>query len=205
MNPGEAVLPSNPGVETQREAEAALLERCRAGDTRAFQALVEAHQDRAYSLALRIVRTAYDAEEVAQDAFVKAWLSIREFRGESAFGTWLYRIVARRALDRAESLRARGAREAELDPDRGEWPEAAAPAPGGGSGMPVTRRLARLMDALPPAQRAVLALHYFEDRPVSEIAGLLDMPEGTVKTHMSRGRAALRVAWTREERKERTP
>jgi RNA polymerase sigma-70 factor (ECF subfamily) len=73
------------------------------------------------------------------------------------------------------------------------------------SATPDARRLARLLEALPPAQRAVLALHYFEDRPVSEIAGLLRMPEGTVKTHMSRGRAALREAWTREERRERTP
>jgi RNA polymerase sigma-70 factor (ECF subfamily) len=203
MKPGPEVSPSNPRVDTQREAEAALLERCRAGDTRAFEALVEGHQDRAYALALRIVRSGPDAEEVAQDAFVKAWLSIREFRGESGFGTWLHRIVVRRALDRAESLRARGAREERLDSDREVGTGAAASEP-----QPSASRspgIERLMDTLSPLQRAALTLHYYEDRSVSEIALLLDLPEGTVKTHMNRGRAALRLAWTRAERAERKP
>lgn len=205
MKPGAALSPSNPGVETQREAEAALLERCRAGDTRAFEALVEMHQDRAYALALRIVRSESDAEEVAQDAFVKAWLSIREFRGESAFATWLHRIVVRRALDRADSLRARGAREERLDPDRAGVGNAAAAPDSPRPDDAGSRGMARLMDALPPLQRAALALHYYEDRSVSEIATLLELPEGTVKTHMNRGRAALRLAWTRAERAERKP
>jgi RNA polymerase sigma-70 factor, ECF subfamily len=202
MNPGESILPSNPGVETQREAEALLIERSRRGDPRAFQTLVEAHQDRAYALALRIVRTAQDAEEVAQDAFVKAWRSIGEFRGDAAFGTWLHRIVVRRALDRAETLRARRAREVEPEAEDAERPGPPAPHEAGRAISPVARRLARLLDALPPVQRAALSLHYYEDRPVSEIAVLLEMPEGTVKTHMSRARAVLREAWSREARKD---
>lgn len=197
MNPEEAILPSNPGVETQRETDALLVERCRRGDTRAFEALVEAHQDRAYALALRIVRTAQDAEEVAQDAFVRAWRSIGEFRGESAFGTWLHRIVVRRALDRAETLRARSTREVDSDVEDLER-QPLPPTHGALAGSPEARRLARLMEALPPVQRAALSLHYYEDRSVSEIAALLEMPEGTVKTHMSRARAALRQAWIRE-------
>ena len=206
MNPGESILPSNPGVETQRETEALLIERCRRGDTQAFQTLVEAHQDRAYALALRIVRTAQDAEEVAQDAFVRAWRSIGAYRGDAAFGTWLHRIVVRRALDRAETLRARRAREVEPE---AEAADTAGPAlhEAGMASAPEARRLARLMDALPPLQRAALVFHYYEDRPVSEIAVLLEMPEGTVKTHMSRARAALRVAWAREAKmdpKDRT-
>ena len=197
MNPEEAILPSNPGVETQRETDALLVERCRRGDTRAFEALVEAHQDRAYALALRIVRTAQDAEEVAQDAFVRAWRSIGEFRGESAFGTWLHRIVVRRALDRAETLRARSTREVDSDVEDLER-QPLPPTHGALPRSPEARRLARLMEALPPVQRAALSLHYYEDRSVSEIAALLEMPEGTVKTHMSRARAALRQAWIRE-------
>jgi len=202
MKPEAPIAPSNPGVEPNRES--ALLERCRAGDTRAYQELVERHQDRAYALALRIVRSPSDAEEIAQDAFVKAWLAIREFRGESAFGTWLHRIVVRRALDRAESLRARGAREEPLEPesDAGGG-EGAAVAPGPESSD--ARRLAHLMDALPAAQRAALSLHYYENRSVTEIAAMLDMPEGTVKTNMSRGRATLRQAWVRTERTEWKP
>jgi RNA polymerase sigma-70 factor, ECF subfamily len=205
MNPGATVRRSNPGVDTQGETEAVLLERCRGGDTRAFQTLVEGHQDRAYTLALRIVRTPSDAEEVAQDAFVRAWRSISEFRGEAAFGTWLHRIVARRALDRAESLRARRAREEPLDPEGKDVQEHAADGETGSVGSGGSRRLERLLSALPPIQRTALAFHYFDDYSVKEIAEMLQMPEGTVKTHMSRGRAALRQAWTRAERTEPTP
>ncbi|HET9251502.1 MAG TPA: RNA polymerase sigma factor [Candidatus Eisenbacteria bacterium] len=201
MNPAGAIPPSNPGVKTQHEAEALLLERCRKGDTLAFRALVEAHQDRAYALALRIVRTSQDAEEVAQDAFVRAWRSIGEFRGDAAFGTWLHRIVVRRALDRAETLRARSAREVERDDDSPDRLDSQGSAHGSeAASSPLSRRLARLLASLPPVQRAALSLHYYEDRSVSEIAALLEMPEGTVKTHMSRARAALRQAWAREAR-----
>lgn len=204
MKPAAPVSPSNPGVDTERTSEATLLERCRGGDTRAFQDLVERHQDRAYALALRITRSESDAEEIAQDAFVKAWLAVREFRGESSFGTWLHRIVVRRALDRAESLRTRGRREERLDPEpeaSGNAIEAVAP----DTESVEARRLTRLMDELPPVQRAALSLHYYEDHSVAEIATLLDIPEGTVKTHMSRGRAALRQAWGRAERTEWKP
>lgn len=204
MKPEAPLVPSNPGVETDRDFEATLLERCTSGDTRAFQTLVEAHQDRAYALALRIVRSESDAEEVAQDAFVKAWLAIGEFRGESSFATWLHRIVVRRALDRAETLRTRGRREERLEPepDVVGAPAASVPAE---TESPDTRRLARLMDSLAPIQRATLTLHYYEDRSVSEIAAMLDLPEGTVKTHMSRGRAALREAWAKTDRTEWKP
>ena len=204
MKPEAPLVPSNPGVETDRETEATLLDRCKSGDTRAFQSLVETHQDRAYALALRIVRVESDAEEIAQDAFVKAWLAIREFRGDSSFATWLHRIVLRRALDRADALRARGRREERLEPEPDTsgapiavtLPEAESPD---------TRRLTRLMDSLTPIQRATLALHYYEDRSVTEIAAMLDLPEGTVKTHMSRGRAALREAWAMTDRTEWKP
>jgi RNA polymerase sigma-70 factor (ECF subfamily) len=199
MNPEAPFRPSNLRVDTERETEATLLERCRAGDERAFETMVERHQDRAYALALRIVRSESDAEEIAQDAFVKAWAGIRDFRGESAFGTWLHRIVVRRALDRAEVLRARGKREERLEPE-GAGERATAVVTETGSSD--SRRLARWMDALPPVQRAALSLHYYEDHSVTEIAAMLDIPEGTVKTHMNRGRAALRQALARTERTE---
>src|SRR5262249_60082016 len=85
--------------------------RAQAGDTGAFRELVERHQASAYTLALRILRSSADAEEVAQDAFVRVWTALPGFRGESTFSTWLYRIVARRAFDRAQVLKNRRARE----------------------------------------------------------------------------------------------
>ncbi len=170
--------------------EVALVARCRTGDTQAFRTLVDSYQDRAYRLALRILRSPADAEEVAQDAFVRAWSGLRDFRGEAAFSTWLYRIVARRALDRVAVLRGRRGREAPLMET--DEPQVAPT-------IPVSGKLAQAMEALPETQRAVVALFYYEDHSVSDVARVLALPEGTVKTHLSRARALLRKEWMRRE------
>ena len=194
-DPSKPVMPSPSGAAAGGAAwedERRLVERARRGDEAAFRRLVEAHQARAYALALRILRSPADAEEVAQDAFVRAWSALREFRGESSFGTWLHRIVARRAFDRAAVLRHRRGREAAAD---------AAPEPAGPEGDEdalQARRLQRLIAALTPAQRAAVTLYYYEGRSVEQVAELLEMPENTVKTHLARARAALRAGWRRE-------
>jgi len=189
--PAPTASPTPTGDEKQ------LIARCRQGDTRAYALLVERYRDRAYGLALRVVRSEPDAEEVAQDAFVRAWRSLADFRGDASFGTWLYRIVWRRALDRSAALRTRRGRESPLEDD----PVAAAtvavaaardsfadaPAPAGGA------RWEQLTQGLSEAQQAVVTLFYYEDMPLKEVARALDMPEGTVKTHLSRARAALRA------------
>ena len=201
MKPQAAATRSRERVETPRVPtdEGTLLARSREGDARAYRALVELHQDRVYGMALRILRSPADAEEVAQDAFVRAWLALRDFRGESTFGTWIHRIAARRALDRAATLRARRARESTWE-HAAEIVPAEAPSPP----RPGSARLELLLEALSPAQRAVIACFYFEDLPIPEVARMLAMPEGTVKTHLSRGRAALRAEWTRRRRLETT-
>ena len=198
MKPRERIDPSNAGVKPplgHETDEPALIARCRAGDTAAYRILVERHRGRAYGLALRIVRSAPDAEEVAQDAFVRAWLGLREYRGDAAFATWLHRIVDRCALDRAAILRGRRTREESLE-------HVDAPVVAGTAPSRESRRIARLMETLPDAQRGVVTLFYFEERPVAEIARALMIPEGTVKTHLARARAALRREWQRRARME---
>lgn len=133
-----------------------------------------------------------DAEEVAQDAFVRAWRALPAFRGEAAFGTWLHRIVSRLALDRRERLVARARRETAA----AETPEIVDPSADAGGEGP---RLERLLDALPERARAAVVLYYYEDRSVLEVAHVLNLPEGTVKTLLSRARTAMREAWAREE------
>jgi RNA polymerase sigma-70 factor (ECF subfamily) len=172
--------------------ERRLIARAQAGDTAAFRTLVERHQARAHALALRILRSPSDAEEVAQDAFVRVWTALPGFRGESTFATWLYRIVARRAFDRAQVLKNRRARER---PDEG-LSEPAAP-----TRDEDTLRAAKLQEliaGLSPAQRVTVTLYYYEGRSVEEVANVLGMPENTVKTHLLRARAALRASWTHE-------
>src|SRR5262249_37863487 len=87
--------------------------RAPGGGAHALRALVEIHHARAIGVALRITRSRPEAEDAAQEAFVRAWRALPAFRGDSAFGTWLHRIVARRALDRVATLRGRRAHEAE--------------------------------------------------------------------------------------------
>jgi RNA polymerase sigma-70 factor (ECF subfamily) len=170
--------------------ERRLIARAQSGDTGAFRVIVEQHSARAYALALRILRSPSDAEEVAQDAFVRVWSALPGFRGESSFGTWLYRIVARRAFDRAQILKNRRAREQHDE----HLPETAAPETADAD-MFEAARLQRLIATLSAAQRAAVTLFYYEGRSVEQVATLLNMPENTVKTHLSRARAALRAAW----------
>jgi RNA polymerase sigma-70 factor, ECF subfamily len=174
-----------------------LVERARGGDQAAFRELVRLHQDRAYGLALRITRSPADAEEVAQDAFVRAWLALGRFRGESSFGTWLYRIVARRALDRLGQLKARRGREVEAD-EVERLPDPRTAPPGDLAAATRGRRMERLVMQLPAAQRMAVTLYYYEDRSVEQAAAILEMPKNTIKTHLSRARAALRAAWLKE-------
>lgn len=169
------------------------IRRSRNGDEHAFRRLVERHGDRAYALALRIVRDQAEAEEVAQDAFLRAWRALPGFRGDAAFSTWLHRIVVRRALDRAQALRGRRGREADVEMD--SIPDASAGRAPDLETVAKRRRLEALIAGLPAAQRAAITLFYFHDRSVLEVASVLGMPENTVKTHLSRARVALRDAW----------
>ena len=170
-----------------------VIERARGGDEEAFRLLMDRHRDHAFAIALRITRSPQDAEDVVQQAFVRAWHALGQFRADSAFGTWLHRIVARRALDRASAMKARREREDDLDA------AAVVRIPETYRDVVLIRRLETLMRRLTPAQRAVVTLFYWEETPVEEIAGALGMPENTVKTHLSRARAALREAWRNTE------
>jgi RNA polymerase sigma-70 factor (ECF subfamily) len=175
------------------EPERDVVLRARKGDEEAFRILMNRHRDRAYAIALRITRSPQDADDVVQQAFVRAWHALGRFRAESTFGTWLHRIVARRALDRASELKTRRDREEDLDTI--EPAEDAEPL----RDVLLIRRLEKLMRRLTAAQRAVVTLFYWEETPVEEIARTLGMPENTVKTHLSRARATLREAWLSTE------
>lgn len=182
------------------EDEAGWIERARRGDTEAYRWLVERHQDRVYGLAYRVIGSAPEAEEAAQDAFLRAWRALPGFRGEARFSTWLHRIAVRCAYDASARLRERRSRERsyeELVETPGGEAVVAAPAePNPGADAPELP--ARLLARLSEVQRAVVTLYYVEDQPVGEIARILELPASTVKTHLHRARAALRAALQRE-------
>ena len=205
--PGERISSSTPAPGgTTAEDDRSLVARAKAADQASFRELVDRHRDRAYGLALRILRSPPDAEEVAQDAFVRAWLSLPGFRGEAKFSTWLYRIVARRAFDRAAVLKGRRARETSLE-------EARSVAVGKASLEAAARatnmlRLERSLDELSAVQRAVVTMYYYQERAVQQVAEALGLPEGTVKdppSSRARGAAGFLAQGKGRRRGRREP
>lgn len=186
------------------DPDRALVEQARTGDAAAFRALVERHGDRVFALAWRLTGVRVDAEEVAQDALVRAWRALPGFRGESAFATWLHRIVTHVALDRRSQVARRRRHEVAVEDEVVEAVAAAASAVADAGEDRVTARTRlALLGALSEAQRTAVTLHYLEDRPVLEVARAMGVPENTVKTHLARARAAMRESFLRGELRQK--
>jgi len=191
-----------PSRDAPGAAETAVLARARAGDRAAFGELVERHQDRVFSLALQLCRgRREDAEELAQEAFLRALEAIAQFRGDAAFATWIHRIVVNLHLNRSTTLAARArARQLTLAPaggDEGPTLEVA-----GGELPPSeqageSEQLALLRNALArldDARRVAVVLRDVEGKSYEEIAELLAIPIGTVRSRLARAREELSQA-----------
>ena len=168
-----------------------LVVRAREGDLRAFEELYRAHHRRIYALALRMTGDACRAEEVTQEAFVKAWESLPGFRGESSFGTWLHGLTVHVALRHARTERRREAR-IEAAGDLSAYAAEARRA------LPETSiALERAVAALPDGARRVLVLHDIEGYRHEEIARQLGIAVGTVKAQLHRARKLVMEALER--------
>lgn len=173
--------------------EAELVRRAQAGEADAFGALVLAHQQFVYNLAWRALGDEREAEDAAQEAFVRAWLSLPNFRGQARFRTWLYRIVTNLCCNRLPRLRRELTALAE--DVAGEVPDETQSDLS--SGVEAAERRAvlhRQIDALPESYRVLVMLRFQQELPYEEIASILSLPLGTVKTGLFRARARLRVA-----------
>jgi RNA polymerase sigma-70 factor (ECF subfamily) len=184
-----------PGSDLRREAF--LVDQVRNGEADRFEDLVRAEGPRAIRLAYRLVGNRADAEEIAQDAFLRFFAGIKKFRGECSVGTWIYRTVTRLAIDHLRRERLRHQlfffRKEEDDAEPMDYVADTRPDPGECLiGAETGRRLAKAMQKLPSRQRAVFVLRHQEELPLKEIAGLLGLEEGTVKTHLHRAVARLR-------------
>lgn len=174
-----------------REPSAALLARCRNGDGAAFAELAGQQQAYVFNLALRLLGDEAEAEDLAQDALVRAWQMLPSFRGEAKFTTWLYRIVVNLGLNKRARLR-RSLATVSLDDIAGPQVPAADPDP-----MRAQVNLERKewiwqqVDSLPERYRVVIALYYQQERTYEEIAQILRLPLNTVKTHLARARHLL--------------
>jgi RNA polymerase sigma-70 factor (ECF subfamily) len=170
-----------------------LAARAAGGDAGAFAALVLEHSNLVYRVALRMLG-AGDAQDACQDVWVKVWQSINGFRGDSAFSTWLYRITINTCLNARERALRRETLEL-----REELPYL--PAPSGGEHDPEATTLSRerkdelvaALQRIRAEHRAALVLRHLEGLSYREISDILEVPEGTAKGWVSRGRAAMLV------------
>jgi RNA polymerase sigma-70 factor, ECF subfamily len=186
----------------------ALLRRIRAGDRDSFSLLMRRYNRRLYRVARSVLRDDAEAEDALQDAYLQAYRALPTFRGESALGTWLTRIVVNAALMRQRKT-GRLAEVIELgadyDAEAATGPHAAADSPGDVEQPDLaafrgqTRRLIETgIDKLPAAFRTVFVLRAVEELTVEETAATLGIPGATVRTRYFRARAMLREALARE-------
>lgn len=176
-----------------------LVERSQAGDLSAFEELVRRHQGRAYAIAYHLLRNREDAQEIAQEAFARAYLHIREFRAEAQFRTWLYRILVNLATDLYRK------RKWEAPEEEGEpLSMAAADNPGDDLERKALRQAIRTaVEVLPTDLKTVILLREFEGLSYQEIAQVIRRPIGTVMSRLFHARRRLQETlapyWRRRE------
>ena len=171
--------------------ELLLISRARGGDREAFGALVEQYRDNVYRLAYRMCGNAYDADEAAQEAFVAAWRALPNFRGDAKFSTWLYRLTTNAAID---VMRREKRHQTVGD---GEMVDLADDADSPQETVERTEQQEAVQKALATLSeeyREVLLLRYMEELDYAEIAEVLQLPSGTVKSRINRAKAALKTA-----------
>ncbi|HLI49213.1 MAG TPA: sigma-70 family RNA polymerase sigma factor [Chthonomonas sp.] len=170
----------------QRE-ELYWLQRCAEGDERAVRWILQKYRDRVVRLAAQVLRSSREAEDIAQEAFVKAFRQIGQFRGEVSFYAWLYRIVVNLCLDRMR----RKSTKLETSLDAEALSTLVAPS------VDTDQRLAieQIINSLSPPIRAALILREVEGLEYAEIAEVLDIPVGTVRSRLSAAREQFRQKW----------
>jgi RNA polymerase sigma-70 factor (ECF subfamily) len=170
-----------------------LVHRYLAGDAGAFATLVERHQARVYGLCLRVVGNPEDAADAAQEAFISALRKLGQFRGDAAFTTWMHRVAVNACYDLLRKRSRQPMLHLATDEDL-PGPEAGPPAPDHADEVAGTRDAADALARVPEEFRVALVLADVQDLPYEQIARILDVPVGTVKSRVFRGRISLAQA-----------
>jgi len=167
-----------------------LIEETLNGDTNAFGDLVDRYQNFAFTIAIRILKVSEEAEEVAQNSFIKAYDSLASFRGESKFSTWLYRIVYHKSLDRIKMNKRHRTYELNEEITEGSLDHIE-------NGlefmlsMERTKIIKNCIAQLPEEDAAIISLYYYEEQSVKEIVKVTDLTEDNIKIKLYRSRKKL--------------
>jgi len=175
--------------------DADLVRQTLCGNTSAYNGLVMRYQRQVYNLAYRMLGNAEDAGDLVQETFLRAYGALASFRQDASFLTWLYKIASNLCIDQLRSRKARSALSLDVELEEGREPAADSR-----NSSPeelairdsVQDVVQRAIVNLPEKYRVVVVMRHLQDMSVEEIANVLDMPTGTVKTHLFRAREMLR-------------
>ncbi len=188
-------------VMSPRNDDAELVKKASGGDKDAYRGLVEKYQQRVFSIALEVVRSREDAEDIAQEVFVKAYLSLPDFKGQSSFYTWLYRIAYNMAVDFRRRVQRRGGPPVEYDEaklgkisddainqNRFDGPHDFV------MRKEESHQIQKVLSEISPEHRAVITLREIEGLSYDEIADVLRVSKGTVMSRLHYARKRLQQA-----------
>lgn len=173
-----------------RNTDQYYIDKTMQGDTQAFGVLVERYQDFIFTVVLRMLKIREEAEEVAQDAFIKAFESLSSFRGESKFSSWLYSIAYRKALDRLRKNKKYVATELIEEITEGNL-ESIENALGYLEDQERKQIIQECIAQLPEEEAAIITFYYFEDQSVKEVAVITGLSEDNIKIKLYRSRKKL--------------
>ncbi len=190
------------GSGNEAVSDAIAVERTLAGDRDAYRVLVERHSLYLYRLAYRMTGNSHDAEEVVQEAFLRGYQKLKQFAGNSNFGTWVYRIAANYAIDRIRQRNVEETRQVanrpsedgpEIDPVALVKDPSASPERLAGSAE-LAAKMKQALDALTPAERTAIVMRHWEGCAIEEIAAVLKSNTNATKNTVFRAVAKLRKA-----------
>lgn len=177
-----------------------LVKLCQDGDTASFNELITRYRNKVYSMVYNMVRNEDDAWDLSQEGFVKAWKSIKRFRGQSSFYTWLYRIVTNVAIDWMRKRKNQPAAEfderikaQEVEPGAKTAPREATSPASAAVNTEMGDMISQALDKLSPAHRAVVSLNLIEGFQYNEIAEMLEISIGTVMSRLFYARKKLQT------------
>lgn len=173
------------------------IKQVKKGDQSAFEDIVTAYQNKIYHHCYRMLNNRHEAEDIAQETFIRAYVNIHSFDDQRKFSTWLYRIATNLTIDRIRKRKPDYFLDAEIKGTEGldmysqlaiddRLPEEEV------EGLELQDHIHKEISDLPPKYRSIIILRYLEDFSLKEISDILDIPLGTVKTRIHRGREALR-------------
>ena len=196
--------PPEEGLHVPEQDVVSLVERAKSGDTEAFSEIVSCYERFVYNTACRVLTASgmsvSDADDIAQDALLKAWRSLSSFRGDCSFSTWIFRVTVNTARDAIRSTARRPVVSLTRQDSEEDEPEIWDIPVTSGDELPeeaAERRetieaVRRAVESLPDDQRQVIVLRDIHDLPYSEIAKILGAEIGTIKSRINRGRANLK-------------